>query len=813
MTLQKKRLNNNDSFLLIIVITCLFLVNTASSIHSPFPQTAVTSPSLTKAVIPQLTSTISSQKPLDSPSHSQTISPTVILRGNTFTVTGRLVDLDSGAGIPDEPIYVYWSYFSWSSYESDPDGLAEDYLVGQGTTDSEGYFSISARDSDHSKVAGEVTVYTVFPGDPLLGPIQENRRYTNETILCYATLHMNLLTNTSLLRDGKSFWAAAALTLDNDSLVPSANGESISFNWQGTEYVQAITNYIANITLSVAEGTTIGSYSLQCSFYVPPLDLPFVVGSISSSAYLETTAADWANATRSLSVIDGAGITFSIDEPLPTTPGATPKVVREQTMIHVSGQITNDEDEPFGFPVDLQVYVDSAVSSSSSAVQASTTSNDLGEFNATFVLSGSYLSVGSNVVWVDAASGQGIQANSTISEITLYGNSTMTSPTVNGMANLSSIMAMPGETLRISGALLDAYNDAPVSGMTVEGRWGTSGTLYLANTSSSGTYTINLVVPPTINPGPNNMYGNISLRSRSTQYYTSSNTSFSVAIFDEISFTVFLNNTLVAEDSTITNVGGEPLYGNSSFILQGTITDQFDRPINNRLIRIIIVGVEINRTLSAGNFSYALSGEENITPGTYETSIIYNQDFDFNFYLTFADYPETTTPTTPTSEPTNNNGDEPMTGNILIWVAIAVVGLIIVLAVIYAFGRFRRGKDKDSPSTESVAKMDLQTLMSQIDDAESAKDYRRAIVLSYRAFEIICMKNFGIRDAPTQSPRELARSVAATNRIPVRDVTMLIMKYEEARYSDHKIGKDRYNAARQALHNIQLALKQGHESS
>ena len=143
----------------------------------------------------------------------------------------------------------------------------------------------------------------------------------------------------------------------------------------------------------------------------------------------------------------------------------------------------------------------------------------------------------------------------------------------------------------------------------------------------------------------------------------------------------------------------------------------------------------------------------------------------------------------------------------MIYILITVVSLIIIVSVVYAFGRFRKSKKGMLPDPDAEL-MDLSSIMKQITEADKAKDYRRGIVLSFKAFELICMQSLRIISARDQSPRELARLVASTNRIPVRDVTMLVMRYEEARYSDHRITKNQFNHAMQALENVQLALKQ-----
>ena len=143
------------------------------------PETDFTTPLKTheSQVVTHLTATIStdgsqekiSQKP-DS-LYPDSVSPTVILRGRSFNVRGRLIDLDTLLGIPNEPIWIYWSYFTWTDLETDRTNLDNNFKIGEGITDSNGNFSLTCVDNDHSKRTGLVTVYAVFPGDPLLGPI------------------------------------------------------------------------------------------------------------------------------------------------------------------------------------------------------------------------------------------------------------------------------------------------------------------------------------------------------------------------------------------------------------------------------------------------------------------------------------------------------------------------------------------------------------------------------------------------------------------------------------------------------------------
>ncbi|MCK5045392.1 MAG: carboxypeptidase regulatory-like domain-containing protein, partial [Candidatus Heimdallarchaeota archaeon] len=365
---------------------------------------------------------------------------------------------------------------------------------------------------------------------------------------------------------------------------------------------------------------------------------------------------------------------------------------------------------------------------------------------------------------------------------------------------------MPNETLQISGTIRDAYSSAAVANMNISAQWEGSGLVYETFTSPTGAFSISLLTPSTINPTLRN--GTVNLFSTSTQFYTPSNYSFLVDVFTEAQFTITLNSTIVIDDSNVTRIGGEPIYINSNLTFNGFVMDQFGRPIKSRTITISISGLgSIGETLNdSGYFSIAVNNSLGYTVNiSYTITITFDADtsYDFNFDISFRSLPVETPTNGGSTTPTEPGGFDMA----VIGVLIAMVSLIIIVSVVYAFGRFRKSKKGMLPGPDAEL-MDLSSIMKQIAEADKAKDYRRGIVLSFRAFELICMQSLRILSARDQSPRELARLVASTNRIPVRDVTMLVMRYEEARFSDHRITKNQFNHAMQALENVQLALKQ-----
>ena len=796
--------------LLLMSATFICLIHTVPN-HPKTDLTSQLSADENQEVHTHLTATISAGGPKEKVSPklgglaSESLTPTIILRGRPFTVKGRLIDLDTLLGIPNEPIWIYWSYFTWTDLETDRTNLDNNFKIGEGITDSNGNFSITCVDNDHSKRTGLVTVYAVFPGDPLLGPIELNRQFLTDSIECYATVQLGMLTNTTIVREGDSFSVLAGLLFDNSTVqdpqfVTDANGNDITFDWLGSLYNITIVSDIAATILNVPLGTTVGvDYPLEGSFNISTLGLAYTTGSIITEAELGTSAADWCNTTTNIFVFTGAGVVFDIDEPASPGIGFNPEILRGDTNISISGVLSDSDGDPFGFGVDLTVYVEGT------STIGVTTEND-GNFSVSFIINQS-IPVGDNSITVDVDTGQGITAIIEMENITVLGNSTILTPSINGTSvAVENALARPNETLQISGIIRDIYSSVPIVGMGISAQWEDFGLIYNTNTTVGGAFTIDLTVPITVNPTLEN--GTVYLSSSNTQYYTSSNYSFLVDVFTDAVYTITMNSTIIADDSNVTAIGGEPIYINSNLTFSGFLVDQYGRPLKSRTITISISGlVSFGETLNdSGYFSIAVNQTLGYTNDTYyEITITFDDapSYDFIFGIKFFAELEDTPITGPSQTPTNGDPNQMA----MIYILITVVSLIIIVAVVYAFGRFRKSKKGMLPDPD-VEFMDLPSIMKQITEADKAKDYRRGIVLSFQAFELICMQDLRILSARDQSPRELARLVASTNRIPVRDVTMLVMRFEEARFSDHRITKNQFNHAMQALENVQLALKQ-----
>jgi len=743
--------------------------------------------------------------PSNEDTHLAALNPTVIVRGESFVVTGRLVDNSTGQGIGGQTIKIFWEHFTWTEYETDRTNLENNYLIGQGTTNSNGDFSISCADSDHSKSAGLQTVYAVFPGNPLLGPIEENRQYTTDLIECYAYAVMVMQTNQTIVRRNSGFTADAALFFDNSTIsnpqpVLAAEGTDITFSWLGNLTNVSISSSVAHTTLIVPGSTTIGTHPLTASYNISTLSLPYVTGTITSASQLSSSAADWCNNTINIDVFSGAGIVFSIDAPLPPAPLMFPSVVRGVTSITLSGQITDTNGNPFGYPINLEVWADSTTT-----IHSMATDND-GNFTETFILNNS-LVVGDHSLSVDVVPGQGITASVEYHNITIYGNSTIATPRVNGsLVTSTTALAMPGENITISGTIRDTYSNIAIPSMAITAQWEDFGVPVSTTTSGSGTYTLTLQVPQTVNPALKN--GTVYLSTGTTQYYTTSNYSFLVNVFSSVQIRVWLNQTEILDGSSVSTLAGNVIYNYSRFTFHTSVKDNFGRGVGNRDIIIQIGSLTYNETLnSAGNLTLPAVGYLTLPVNNYSISVTFKDEptYSLSFQLE-VNAPTAEPPTSPPPTTGNTNGGLNLSDKFAIGILVSTVSLIVIVSVIYAFGRFRKAK-KNLSVAELGAGIDLPGVMKMLEEAAKAKDYRRAIVLCYRIYELLCMQDLHIVDASRFSPRELARIVSSTNRIPVRDITMMVMRYEEARFSDHKISKNAYNLTRQALENIQLALK------
>ncbi len=728
-----------------------------------------------------------------------TLNPTTILRGNSFTVKGRLIDQSTGSPvpIPNEEIIIFWNVFDWDDYAINPTAYRSLYEIENGFTDTNGNFSITCRDSSRSRAFGSITVHTVWDGNPIYGKVEDIRQDIQNPIECYATVKINVGSDPAAVREGKSFLYGAIIRYDNNTFFSAADGNSITVEWLGN--ITTSPPFVSSITggtLLAPNGTALGNHALKVSFNVSSLAIPYIVGTIISVSDIGTSTADWCNASVNVNIYSGAGIDFDIYEPTSAIPGENPQILRGNTQINVTGLLTDANGDPYGYSVDLTIKLDNSTD------VASVTAENTGAFSVLFQITSTSIPVGEHYLTIEVDVGQSIIATSDLENITILGNSTSTTPEVNGdPIDSTTQLVLANETVQVTGTLEDLYDSNPLVGIIVYGQL-ESYTAVNSTTSGSGAYTLPILIPTSIDPSINNL--TIRIWTDSIQYYTGWNTSFQIDVFTDVLFSLKLNQTILTNYAVISTLNGTPIYNTTTIVFNLTLTDQFGRPLSGRDVTLSVSSIVIPPTLSVDTNGVLIITIPNaqimLQNGSYTINLAFtdNQLFNFSFTLVVSEQQITSPP--PTTGGLNLNSQ------IAIGILISMVSLIIIISIVYAFGRFRKSKKQVSVGATGEI-LDLQTIMKLLAEADNAKDYQRAVILCYQAFELICMQDLRIHNARLQSPRELARIVATTNRIPIRDVTMLVMRYEESRYSDHKISKNSFVQAQQALDNIQLALK------
>ncbi|MHA2002724.1 MAG: DUF4129 domain-containing protein [Candidatus Thorarchaeota archaeon] len=97
--------------------------------------------------------------------------------------------------------------------------------------------------------------------------------------------------------------------------------------------------------------------------------------------------------------------------------------------------------------------------------------------------------------------------------------------------------------------------------------------------------------------------------------------------------------------------------------------------------------------------------------------------------------------------------------------------------------------------TPKVASVDIPAKLRNIKKLADAGKYNAAITLAYRTFEQMCGMKTGSERAQSETAREFLERVLKV--IPLDGVAVddFITSYEEARFSNHVITRERYELA------------------
>jgi hypothetical protein len=120
---------------------------------------------------------------------------------------------------------------------------------------------------------------------------------------------------------------------------------------------------------------------------------------------------------------------------------------------------------------------------------------------------------------------------------------------------------------------------------------------------------------------------------------------------------------------------------------------------------------------------------------------------------------------------------------------IALAGAIVVV-LLYLY--FVRGMFRGPLITPTV---DIPSKLRNIKKLADAGKYSAAITLAYRTFEQMCGTKIGSERLHSETAREYIERVLKSLPLDAASVEEFVQAYEEARFSDHEITRERYELA------------------
>ncbi len=122
--------------------------------------------------------------------------------------------------------------------------------------------------------------------------------------------------------------------------------------------------------------------------------------------------------------------------------------------------------------------------------------------------------------------------------------------------------------------------------------------------------------------------------------------------------------------------------------------------------------------------------------------------------------------------------------------AIALTGAVIVV-LLYLY--YVKGMFRSTPRT--VTSVDIPGKLRNIKKLADAGKYEGAITLAYRTFEQMCGMKMGSERMPSETAREYIERVLKAIPLDAESVESFVQAYEESRFSNHTVTRDRYELA------------------
>ncbi len=123
---------------------------------------------------------------------------------------------------------------------------------------------------------------------------------------------------------------------------------------------------------------------------------------------------------------------------------------------------------------------------------------------------------------------------------------------------------------------------------------------------------------------------------------------------------------------------------------------------------------------------------------------------------------------------------------------VPLIALASAIVVVLLYLYFVKGMFHPTVSTTGV---DIPAKLRNIKKLADAGKYSEAITLAYRTFEQMCGMKMGSERLPSETAREYLERVLKSLPLDAATIEEFVQTYEEARFSDHEISRERYELA------------------
>ena len=606
-------------------------------------------------------------------------------------------------------------------------------------TDDNGQYKFPIYMDPYTISLGNHTVNVVFMGNLTLYGSDNNLTVTVET---KPILLLNV--DKTRVERGKSLMIYGSLVLINDTVMES---ENVEIHWINT------TDNIISIQSTDHNGAFNFTYNISPDH--EPYQVRLYAFFDSSYPYI----LDSTSTTINVIIYMNVTITVSV----------TPHTLNHTQQFTINGTVYDDKGNPLP-DVELIMLFNNTALPIMGGTSARITSNSDGTYsitlNATTDLTGLYIitaSVTSNL-YEPFSDSDYIEVWSFTKTIIIERTPSFT---------------MPGEQVNVTAVVIDDNNQPVPGNLTVY----VNGVPSLSAITTTGAILLVINVPdnytqPTMN---------ISLSFNGKTYYWSSSSS-NVTVF------IFKNATITLNVSPYYNVSvGDTLY------INGTVLDEYNRPINDRMIQVFINTtnssspiVIANLTIKDGTFNLTYivpQGFENQTIAIYAVLVGRNvliSSESKNIHI-LAEEKE---------QPQPSGGVIPMQlDTSLLYYLLPIIALAAVAIILYKYPHLiplPKNILGALLGRRSTVPPEIRGMLKELASIVETERYRDGIFIAHRILLTILTQFKGETKASYETFREYLYRVAAKYGISVGDVEDFLVPYEKAKFSTRAITKDDY---------------------